>query len=82
VIPEDKSLVNVSYICEVNNCGYNCEYSNKTAIKFRTHELITVAETYHANIFTKEQPVEISGKLEVLLWGTCLIPSDPTEGHS
>jgi hypothetical protein len=27
--PEDKSLVNVLYICEVNNCGYNCEYSNK-----------------------------------------------------
>jgi hypothetical protein len=29
VIPEDKSLVNVLYICEVNKCGYNCEYSNK-----------------------------------------------------
>jgi hypothetical protein len=29
VIPEDKSLVNVLYICEVNNCGYKCEYSNK-----------------------------------------------------
>jgi hypothetical protein len=29
VIPEDKSLVNVLYICEVNNCGYNCEYPNK-----------------------------------------------------
>jgi hypothetical protein len=30
VIPEDKSLVNVLYICEVNNCGYNCEYPNKS----------------------------------------------------
>jgi hypothetical protein len=29
VIPEDKSLINVLYLCEVNNCGYNCEYSNK-----------------------------------------------------
>jgi hypothetical protein len=29
MIPEDKSPVNVLYICEVNNCGYNCEYSNK-----------------------------------------------------
>jgi hypothetical protein len=25
LIQEDKSLVNVVYICEVNNCGYNCE---------------------------------------------------------
>jgi hypothetical protein len=29
MVPDDKSLVNVLYICEVNNCGYNCEYSNK-----------------------------------------------------
>jgi hypothetical protein len=29
VIPEDKSLVNALYMSEVNNCGYNCEYSNK-----------------------------------------------------
>jgi hypothetical protein len=28
--PEDKSLVNVLYICEVNNCGYTSEYSNKS----------------------------------------------------
>jgi hypothetical protein len=28
VIPEDKSLVNVLYICEANNCDYNCEYPN------------------------------------------------------
>jgi hypothetical protein len=33
VIPEDKSLVNVLYFNEVNNCGYNCEYPNR-AIKF------------------------------------------------
>jgi hypothetical protein len=45
VIPEGKSLVNVLYICEVNNCGYNCECSNKIAIKSITHELISVAET-------------------------------------
>jgi hypothetical protein len=25
VIPEDKSLANVLYISEVNNCGYNSE---------------------------------------------------------
>jgi hypothetical protein len=25
VIPEDKSLVNVLYICGVNNCSYNWE---------------------------------------------------------
>jgi hypothetical protein len=44
VIPEDKSLVNVLYICKVNNCGYTSEYSNKIAINSRTHELFTVTE--------------------------------------
>jgi hypothetical protein len=39
VIPEDKSVVNVLYVCEVNNSGYNFEYSNKITIKSRTHEL-------------------------------------------
>jgi hypothetical protein len=44
VIQEDKSLVNVLYICEVNNCGYNCEYSNKITIKSISPQLFTVAE--------------------------------------
>jgi hypothetical protein len=29
-IAGDKSLVNVLYICEVNNSGYNSEYPNKS----------------------------------------------------
>jgi hypothetical protein len=45
LIPEDKSLVNVLYICEVNNCGYNCEYSNIWSDKIRSQQLFTVAET-------------------------------------
>jgi hypothetical protein len=44
-IPEDKSLVNVLYICKVNNCGYNCEYSNKQSDQIRSQQLFTVAET-------------------------------------
>jgi hypothetical protein len=45
VIPEDKSLVNVLYICEVNKCSYNCEYSNKLRDQIRSQQLFTVAET-------------------------------------
>jgi hypothetical protein len=63
VIPEDKSLVNVLYIFEVNNCGYNCEYFNKVSDQIRSPQLITVAETltcdnivsYYAGISRKEQ---------------------------
>jgi hypothetical protein len=51
VIPEDKTLVNVLYICEVNNCGHTSEYSNKIATKSITHELFTVAETYTRDIW-------------------------------
>jgi hypothetical protein len=42
---EDKYLVKVLYICEVNICGYTSECSNKIEIKSRTHELFTVTET-------------------------------------
>jgi hypothetical protein len=45
VISEDKSLVNVLYICEVNNCGYTSEYSNKLSDQIRSPQLFTVAET-------------------------------------
>jgi hypothetical protein len=52
VIPEDKFLINVLYICEVNNCGYNREYSNKQSDQIRSQQLITVAETKHATIYS------------------------------
>jgi hypothetical protein len=42
VIPEDKSLVNVLYICDVNICGYNYEYSNKNSDQIQNpHKLMS-----------------------------------------
>jgi hypothetical protein len=51
VIREDKSLVQVLYICEASNCGYNCAYSNKLSDQIRSRQLFTVAETQHATFF-------------------------------
>jgi hypothetical protein len=54
VIPEDKSLVNVLQICEVNKCGYNCENPINWAIKSKANKLITVAENLTRDIWCQE----------------------------
>jgi hypothetical protein len=33
------------YICELNNCGYTSEYSNKQSNQIRSPQLFTVPET-------------------------------------
>jgi hypothetical protein len=56
VTPEDKSLVNVLYICEANNCDYNCEYPNKFECQIRSQQLFSVAETLTRDNITETMP--------------------------